>query len=154
MQEIAAQHAADKQKPGAGQDDQTRLDNLVIKEKLDAPEQKELTAIRHRIKLRKEKILVDLAPKHEGNAAEGRRLFTERGCLACHSHDGTTKTQGTRGADDYVPAVDSQAKFGPNLSQVVAKLGQKPGDKKSARVWLIQWIMDPHVHSPRSRACR
>ena len=30
-------------------------------------------------------------PAKEGDAAVGRRLFTERGCLACHSHEGTTK---------------------------------------------------------------
>ena len=44
-----------------------------------------------------------------------------------------------------------EAIFGPNLSQIVDKLGTKKGDKESARIWLIQWIMDPQVHSPRSR---
>ena len=50
-----------------------------------------------------------------------------------------------------MPAVKSEALFGPNLSQLKAKLGQTKGDMKSARVWLIQWILDPHKHSPRSR---
>src|SRR5262249_57284826 len=27
----------------------------------------------------------------KGNAANGRKLFTEKGCLACHTHDATTK---------------------------------------------------------------
>src|SRR5262249_33601013 len=38
----------------------------------------------------------------------GRRLFTERGCLACHSHEGTTQSV------EGFPAVDGQAVFGPN----------------------------------------
>jgi mono/diheme cytochrome c family protein len=153
LNDIAAQHSADKQKPQAQKDDEDRLDALVArgKDKLNAEEQKEFTAIRHRIKMRREKELTDLAPDHKGDPAEGRRLFTERGCLACHSHEGTIKTQGSAGGNDFVPGVHSVAQFGPNLSQAVAKLGQTPGDKKSARTWLIQWIMDPHVHSPRSR---
>jgi cbb3-type cytochrome oxidase cytochrome c subunit len=151
--EIAAQHKADAGKPGADQADATTLLDLLAKgkDKLSKTEADELAAIRWRTKLRREKVLTDLAPKHEGDPAEGRRLFTEKGCLACHSHDATEKTAGAVGQANYVPAVKGEAQFGPNLSQVKVKLGKTAGDKKSARTWLIQWISDPHVHSPRSR---
>src|SRR5262249_53121763 len=49
-----------------------------------------------------------------------------------------------------LPAVNSQAHFGPDLSRVADKLGTQPGDKASARRWLAQWIMDPKIHSPRT----
>ncbi len=148
---IADQHAADK--PGDAVRDEERLQELIAKgkDRLNKDESDELTTLRERIKLRKEVKLENLAPNHPGDPAEGRRLFTERGCLACHSHEGTTVTQGSPGGKNYVPGVHGEAQFGPNLSQVAAKLGTSPGDKTSARTWLIQWIKDPHVHSPRSR---
>lgn len=73
----------------------------------------------------------------------GRQLFTERGCLACHSHHGTESAAGG------IPAVKGDAHFGPNLSRIAAKLGAKPGDG-SARKWLIQWIKNPTFHHPRT----
>ena len=101
------------------------------------------------MKYRKEIKLVDLAPNHKGDAAKGRILFIERGCLACHTHQGTETTQGNPGKLElYSPAVSSEAVFGPNLSQVAEKLG---GSTPESRKWLIQWILNPHVHSPRSR---
>jgi mono/diheme cytochrome c family protein len=74
----------------------------------------------------------------------GRRLFTERGCLACHVHDGTIKAEGSNGA------VDGDADFAPDLSRLAAKLGPENGDPQGKRRWLIQWLLDPHVHHPRS----
>ena len=52
--------------------------------------------------------------------------------------------------------MDGEAQFGPDLSQLVGKLGtgklgKKPNEPASSRNWLIQWIMDPHQYSPRSR---
>jgi mono/diheme cytochrome c family protein len=67
-----------------------------------------------------------------------------RGCLACHHHDATAKE------GDDLPAIAGEAQFGPNLSQIKAKLGKGKGDNDAAR-WLIQWVLDPHLHSPRSR---
>ena len=29
-------------------------------------------------------------PKPAANTSEGKKLFTEKGCLACHSHSGVT----------------------------------------------------------------
>ncbi len=92
-----------------------------------------------------------IAAKHKGDAVKGRKLFTERGCLACHNHAGTTKAQGDEGEANFVAAAPSVAHFGPTLSQVKAKLGTKPGDMDSARTWLIHWITNPWAHSPRTR---
>src|SRR5207249_10151887 len=47
------------------------------------------------------------------------------------------------------PAIKREAHFGPNLSQIFAKLGDQPGDKK-ARRWLVQWILNPTVYHPRT----
>jgi hypothetical protein len=97
----------------------------------------------------------------------GRRLFTQKGCLACHSHQAVTKA-GPALMPDLVnpkdvkevtlPAIDrdkyfgDQPTFGPNLSMLVEKLGtdETGSDYVSKRRWLIQWIMDPHFHSPRT----
>lgn len=101
--------------------------------------------------------------------ANGRRLFSERGCLACHQHQGTTKALGKAGTEGYLPEIKSDAMFGPDLSRVAAKLGSKAtivdmrklpqfveavkgtGQDASARAWLVQWLTDPNFHSPRTR---
>src|SRR5262249_47885760 len=75
----------------------------------------------------------------------GRTLFTEKGCLACHQHQGTTQ------AAKDIPAVISEQTFAPDLTRVAAKLGPEMGGEEARRRWLVQWIMDPHIHSPRSR---
>jgi cytochrome c peroxidase len=150
VKDIKAQHDADK--PADRAKDEKQLTALLAKgkEKLDKDETAELAALRRKEKLRNEKVLVDPLPDYEGDKKMGRQLFTEKGCLACHAHEGTTRTQGKKGDETYTPAVTSEALFGPNLSQVAAKLGKKQGDA-DARKWLRQWIIDPHVHSPRSR---
>ncbi len=131
--------------------DRQLLQALQGKERLDDKEKQELDKVRYRIKLRETPLLVDMAPGYKGDAAKGRILFSERGCLACHSHDGTETAVGKKGAKDFVPAIAGKAQFGPNLSQIKDKLGSKANDPESARTWLIQWVLDPHVHSPRSR---
>jgi mono/diheme cytochrome c family protein len=134
------------------QKDAARVQELLDKTKLSDDEKKELADVQTKIRRRKVEPLVDLAPGgYTGDAAQGRLLFTERGCLACHSHDGTTTAHGNSGDKAFAPAVTSEAQFGPNLSQVAAKLGGKDNDKAQARKWLVQWLLDPHVHSPRSR---
>lgn len=96
--------------------------------------------------------LIDQSPPgYTGDAAKGRILFSERGCLACHSHQGTEKTQGKGGDATYSPAIHGEANFGPNLSQLKEKLGVKQGDRASAKKWLMQWMLNPQFHSPRSR---
>src|SRR5262249_3684129 len=75
----------------------------------------------------------------------GRTLFTERGCLACHQHQGTTKPEGD------IPAINGEATFAPDLSRIAAKIAPESTEPDAKRRWLVQWIMDPHIHSPRSR---
>ncbi len=132
-----AQHKKDGQNAAAdAQKDMTRLEELINMGRLSKEEILELADVKMRMKLRKETKLVDLAPNHKGDAKNGQILFIERGCLSCHTHQGTEDKN-----------LMSEATFGPNLSQLPAKLGKS----EAARTWLIQWIMNPQVHSPRSR---
>ncbi len=86
-------------------------------------------------------------PEKEGDPARGRMLFTERGCLACHAHEGTTLRSPGGSFND---AVVSEASFGPELSRIADKLA--PTDSKmTARRWLVQWIINPNVYHPRTR---
>ena len=82
-----------------------------------------------------------------GNKDEGRKLFIEKGCMACHSHEGTEKVK-VEGKDT---TVIGEANFGPNLSRIAAKLGKEGGNEETKRRWLVQWILDPNVHNPRTR---
>jgi mono/diheme cytochrome c family protein len=77
-----------------------------------------------------------------GNATTGRKLFTERGCMACHSHDGTE-----RGGNP----VHGDSNFGPNLSRIAAKIAPDVGGDAGRRLWLVQWLLNPNVHHPRTR---
>ena len=72
--------------------------------------------------------------KRVTQVASGKKLFSERGCLACHSHD----------APDFKGI---SATFGPNLSNVRHKL--KPG--KQGQDWLYTWIRNPELHHPRTK---
>jgi mono/diheme cytochrome c family protein len=81
----------------------------------------------------------------EEHAKQGRILFTERGCLACHSHSGLTKAAGD------VPAVSPKAHFGPNLSDLAAKIAPEGADQQARYRWLVQWILNPTIHHPRTR---
>jgi cbb3-type cytochrome oxidase cytochrome c subunit len=87
----------------------------------------------------------------KGDAVNGRRLFTERGCLACHANDATTKPD----KDHRFAQFESHQNFGPNLTRIAAKLGtaneQGAIDEASKKRWLVQWIMSPNVHHPRTR---
>jgi mono/diheme cytochrome c family protein len=80
----------------------------------------------------------------------GNRLFREKGCLACHTHEAVQKS----GRDEYdrpLPAIEkAEADFGPNLSRLRAKLGKAPGDAMAHR-WVVQWILNPKVYHPRTR---
>ncbi|MEX0704170.1 MAG: c-type cytochrome [Planctomycetales bacterium] len=78
---------------------------------------------------------LDLMQPPEGyvaNAERGARLFSQRGCLACHSHE---KFPGT------------EADFGPDLTKVHEKV--KPGEE--GRRWLYTWVRDPQRYHPRSK---
>jgi cytochrome c551/c552 len=69
---------------------------------------------------------------YKADAERGKKLFSQRGCLACHSHK------------DFPTA---HADFGPDLSKVHDKL--KPGEE--GRNWLYSWIRDPERYHPRTK---
>ncbi len=85
--------------------------------------------------------------------AVGRRLFSERGCLACHIHNGV-REKGTNPGDP-LPVADEAADFAPDLSRVAAKIAPKTGDAKedakARRRWVVQWVMNPNIYHPRTR---
>ncbi len=145
------QHGADAKNPQAARADEVRLTELLNLPRMDKDQQAEASAIRARMKYRKEIKLVDLAPGYKGSAEKGRVLFTERGCLACHTHDGTDRLDQKNAGI----LVKSDAMFGPNLTSLSGKIAanafEHPEQIDAGRKWLIQWIVDPHVHSPRSR---
>jgi mono/diheme cytochrome c family protein len=69
--------------------------------------------------------------------AHGRKLFTERGCLACHVNQNAP--------------VHGEATFGPDLSRIAAKIVPQRGtNPDKARLFLTQWVYDPNWHSPRT----
>ncbi len=129
----------------AQQKDMGAVLELAAAGKLSEAQKKSLEDAQRRIRLRKATTLKDLTGGYAGDAKKGRSQFIERGCLSCHVHQATEK------ADGDSPAIESVALFGPNLSQVSAKLGKIKGDAASAKVWLVQWLLDPQVHSPRTR---
>ncbi|MGQ0634677.1 MAG: hypothetical protein ACT4QC_08705 [Planctomycetaceae bacterium] len=62
------------------------------------------------------------------NAERGKLLFSQRGCLACHSHG------------DFP---DIKQDFGPNLTNAHQKLTNAK--------WLYTWLREPTRHSARTR---
>ncbi|MEI7685823.1 MAG: c-type cytochrome, partial [Planctomycetota bacterium] len=137
--------AAKAKEADAQRTDVDKVMELSSAGKLNETQKKDLDAAQRRIRLRSAKTLEDLTGGYAGDAKKGRSQFIERGCLSCHVHQATEK------AEEGSPAIISEALFGPNLSQVADKLGAIKGDKKSAMVWLVQWLLDPQVHSPRTR---
>jgi mono/diheme cytochrome c family protein len=98
----------------------------------------------------------------------GRRLFAEKGCLACHSHQAISRPEASLLPDLNDPTkppapvtlpgikreiyFKDQPTFGPNLSMLAGKLGTDAAGKdyESKWRWLTQWILDPTFHSPRT----
>jgi cytochrome c2 len=76
--------------------------------------------------------LLSPAKDYVPNADRGKTLFTQRGCLACHSHDD-------------VPGIKED--FGPNLTHVHKKVR----DDQTGRDWVYTWVRNPQLHSPRSK---
>jgi mono/diheme cytochrome c family protein len=147
----------------ASEDRLKELERKKADQLLSEQEQKELEEIKRRLEIAKKPIpirtqlfnaegaVVQLpgTPADEAGRKEqehrGRQLFSERGCLACHTHQAITKRDGD------LPAIDGQQNFGPNLSQIAAKIAPEGGDEDSRRRWLVQWIMNPNIHWSRTR---
>jgi mono/diheme cytochrome c family protein len=128
--------------------DKARLELLQGQARLSDDEKKEMGKLLALVNLQEAHGPIHdlaLSKDYKEDKTRGRLLFSERGCLACHSHDAVLKE------GDGLPAIPVEAQFGPNLSQITAKLGTKPDDKASARRWVMYWIKDPQIHSPRSR---
>jgi mono/diheme cytochrome c family protein len=130
---------------------------LSDKEKHDKGVQ--LAKIRTRIAARKmaplaaDDVQLPAAPADDKAKAEqvehGRFLFSTRGCLACHMHGGAAAEAGQFDGKQ-VPPIESDKTFGPELTRLAAKLGTKAGDPKSARAWLVRWLLNPSAHNPRT----
>ena len=68
------------------------------------------------------------ADGYQPDAERGKKLFSQRGCLACHSHQ------------DFEGI---KADFGPDLTHAHEKI--------ASIEWLYTWLRDPTRHSPRTR---
>jgi len=95
----------------------------------------ELAAIAHYLFDNSKALKLD-APSadYKPDPKRGETFFAQKGCLACHSHEGD-RFKGTH------------ADFGPNLSKVAAKI--KPGAEGFN--WLYTWIREPGRHHSRTR---
>jgi cytochrome c551/c552 len=68
------------------------------------------------------------AEDYKPDAERGKKLFSQRGCLACHAHD------------DFEGI---KADFGPNLTHAHQKI--------TSAEWLYTWLREPTRHSARTR---
>ena len=103
----------------------------------------EIAAISHFLMKQSTDVELDEpAEGYEPNSENGKKLFVERGCLACHTYDG----------EEFKGV---QADFGPNLTRTKEKLlaidPNQPLGKQKSFQWLYTWIRDPQRHHPRSR---
>lgn len=71
---------------------------------------------------------------YQADAARGKVLFSQRGCLACHTHN-----------DEDFTGIRQD--FGPNLTRIHEKI--KGGEEGFA--WLYTWLKQPTLHHPRTR---
>lgn len=145
-----------KERQGDSAAERSKDEELVARlqngTRLTKEEQEQYDAAKQRIRLRRAHgELKPLLKDYKADPDNGRRMFSEKGCLACHRHEGTTQDGPKLKSGQALPALVSEADYGPNLSQIRAKLGRKVDDRESASLWLQNWIRDPHVHSPRSK---
>ncbi|MGF1579021.1 MAG: hypothetical protein ACFCD0_06625 [Gemmataceae bacterium] len=161
--------------------DESLVARLAPKKRLAREEKEQYDEARSRLRLsQKEPQLTRLVGtdekqwaelKKNAHLIEGRKLFTEKGCLACHQHASTAKGGEEKaqvdGEDQTLefPDVKSEAVFGPDLSQIKEKLVWiDPSEEKQfgqvkaremalerARVWLSNWLKNPNIHSARTK---
>jgi len=126
----------------------------------------EIHAITHYLYSKSTPPAVFADPPAKTDPANGKQLFLEKGCLACHQHrpyDGGDLQRADRGSANPAykpdPALTfdpkgfpasvqgyAQAVFGPNLSNMAAKF---PSQSQGLK-WLTNWIEDPDRYHPRS----
>lgn len=95
----------------------------------------EIQAITEFLFARSEKLDLDhWTANYKPDMNRGKDLFSKRGCLACHEHD------------DFKGIKQD---FGPNLTNVYAKLTRDPGSSYSS--WLYTWLRNPANHSSRTK---
>ena len=108
---------------------------------LTQQDKKQLEQLRAQVPLRHVQLLEDppleIDPDDGDQKDRGRKLFIERGCLACHSHSSVPSSE-------YPLAT---ADFGPDLSNIRIKLQAKDGQLNTK--WLFNWLKDPKLHNPR-----
>ncbi|MBW3539011.1 MAG: c-type cytochrome [Planctomycetes bacterium] len=84
---------------------------------------------------------------YQPDPSNGKAVFAQRGCLACHSHE------------DFP---DIKADFGPDLSRVheklkhgesgtLADLAAADGEEPNGFLWLYRWIQQPTLYHPRTK---
>ncbi len=99
----------------------------------------------------------DLPKADPHHVANGRRLFTEKG-LPRLPQPTTPRSFKRDDKENHFSPLESHANFGPNLSRIAAKLGAENAegkiDEASKKRWLVQWVLNPNVHHPRTRGCR
>ena len=72
---------------------------------------------------------------YQADPQRGKRLFSERGCLACHSHREFPETK---------------ADFGPELTRVREKI-RRNADNPDFSGWLYTWLREPERHHKRTK---
>ncbi len=93
----------------------------------------QVAAVQHYLMSKSQEVeLLSPAEDYKPDADKGKVLFSEKGCLACHSHK------------DFP---DIHMDFGPNLDKVYAKV--KSG--QDGFNWLYSWIRDPHRYHKRTK---
>src|SRR5262249_21575181 len=86
-------------------------------------------------------------PPKQGDAARGKDLFLQKGCMACHAHkeysaDNFPEREGLGVSVKKFAGAD----FGPSLSDVAAKFQSNEQGYK----WLANWIKAPESYHPKS----
>jgi len=79
--------------------------------------------------------LLKPAEGYVADAERGKKLFSERGCLACHQHGAVPGTT---------------ADFGPNISDVHQKI-KRNSDNPAFSDWLYTWIREPQRYHARTK---
>src|SRR5262249_8647688 len=102
--------------------DVKRYHELKAKANRTADEAKEFAALNGRYELRTSSPLASTLtlPSGESDPDRGRILFTEKGCLACHTDDNTS-TEGKTADGKKIPALVGESDFAPNLSRIALK---------------------------------